>query len=162
LDRLGRIDEIINGQSTFGVEIEDICLNKKDNKLNLYFTGIFGKDLHFPGMELFGHNNSTYYLNKYSVEIPEIPDTLEYSDNFLIFPNPTSGFFNIKFKDIQPETITLDIIDVQGKQLFSQKNNCGNVNMVENINISNLQNGLYFLEIRYANKIIVKKIILSR
>lgn len=158
----GDIQEVFKGTSSWGVEINDLEVFTENNILNLYFIGTFGTDLVFPGIELNGFNHNTYYINKYSLELPEIPDTLEYYNNLLIYPNPSNGFFNIKYKDISPNQIILNIYDIKGKHLFSKSYLCSDNNLIENINISTLANGLYLLKVHYANTVIYRKLIISR
>lgn len=70
-----------------------------------------------------------------------------------IYPNPSTGLFTIKNKN--SENYTIQVLDVFGHAVnFSQT---GNV-----IDISELENGIYTLELKGENYYVTKKVLLSR
>lgn len=72
------------------------------------------------------------------------------SDSFSIYPNPSHGNkLNIEFLNNSMDAYSVEIIDLNGKHIFSVEK-IGN----EPINISNLKNGLYFVTILNGEKII--------
>jgi len=73
-----------------------------------------------------------------------------------IFPNPTSDFVNVIIQDFTNYEITL--IDMTGKKIINQEFN----NQKSTIDVSNLENGIYFLQI-INNKEVIKteKIVIS-
>ncbi len=70
-----------------------------------------------------------------------------------IFPNPSNG--KIAIKNI--ENANLTIFDLNGRQILS-KNNCS---FDETFNLSNLDSGIYFVNIQKENNTILKKLILN-
>lgn len=74
------------------------------------------------------------------------------NDELIIYPNPTSSDVSLKNLDIEGEYIAI-VIDMQGKIIFSAKN-------TENIDLSEVPEGMYFLKIetskgkRYFRKIV--------
>ena len=65
---------------------------------------------------------------------------------FKIYPNPTAGIFNIDIESVNK----IQVINMLGElvkeeQLILKK---------QNINIQNLQNGIYFLQVFNKNKLI--------
>jgi len=160
LTTTGSLQQVIHAYSPHTVHIMALAISEYENYLNIYFTGIFNKKVFFPGIEYTSNTADTYFLNKYSFELPQ--DTLQYNDNFLIYPNPSNGFFNIKYKDISIEQINLSIYDINGKHLFYRSYPTSDSNLIENINVSHLSNGLYLLKIHYNGTVIYKKLIISK
>jgi len=74
--------------------------------------------------------------------------TEDYSSNksFEIFPNPTNGNINLQYENIANELVEIQIYSTGG--VFLLKKQIANQ---ENINISSLPNGIYFIRM-FANK----------
>jgi len=75
------------------------------------------------------------------------------SDEIIIYPNPTSEFINIVNANSQIERV--EIIDIQGRIMIIQSIG-GNQ---ANINISNLNSGIYIIKIYTNSGLKVDKII---
>lgn len=75
------------------------------------------------------------------------------SDNFNIYPNPAQEIVHIQSKN--GLSFHLDIFDSLGKRVLS-------TNSENEINISNLSNGLYFLNFSSEKNIQTKKLIINR
>ena len=73
------------------------------------------------------------------------------SSNTIIYPNPTTGLLNI---DVEANSIkSITIYNAQGQQLWAKP-------ALNKINLSNLSNGTYFLNIETEQgEIIVKSIV---
>ena len=80
------------------------------------------------------------------------------TDGFAIYPNPSSGLFNIKTKTTQ--AFNFDVYDVTGKLILQQKN-VNSPNKQYQINISSFASGIYFLNIYNQTNKITKKLILN-
>jgi len=75
-----------------------------------------------------------------------------------IYPNPTQNYITIQLtNEIVGET-KMDLFDVQGRKIIS-KNTFQNT---EELNLSSLSGGIYFLSIQNKNHKIIKKIILKK
>lgn len=73
-----------------------------------------------------------------------------------LFPNPASDVLNVQF----PTTlgpIQLDMIDAQGKYVYSATLNAG-----DNINVAALRSGIYFVRLKSANTTQTQKVIIQR
>jgi hypothetical protein len=76
-----------------------------------------------------------------------------------IWPNPASNIVNITFGNSSVEKIILSIRDILGKQVLSELI----LGREVNIDVSNLQNGLYFIGISAsANKAGIRKLIILK
>jgi hypothetical protein len=81
---------------------------------------------------------------------------LESTSNLKIHPNPSSSVFNLDFKE--PTSGEINVIDVNGRTLFSQE--ILEQNSFE-LNLENQSSGMYFVKIKsdsgeYSEKIIKK------
>ena len=82
------------------------------------------------------------------------------NNNFSIYPNPTTGFFEIKNEKLKIKNIK--ITDITGKTIYNLTSGHAHL-YIENvhlqIDISNQPTGIYFIKIQTENNIITKKII---
>jgi len=75
-------------------------------------------------------------------------------EDVLLFPNPTAGQFSIL--NSQFSIINVEVFDIYGKKLLEQK---AEGRKQKEIDISNLQAGIYFVKISTEKGITVKKVI---
>ena len=78
-------------------------------------------------------------------------------NSFSIFPNPNNGTFKISFSNLVSENNTLELYDLIGHKIMSQKLN----NTETVIETKNLSKGVYFAKITSENNSITKKIIIE-
>lgn len=71
-----------------------------------------------------------------------------------IYPNPADSKFDIEI-DNQKESYTLEILNIVGQIVFTEKLN----NSIEQVDLSGLSNGVYFVKLQSASNTIVRKII---
>jgi hypothetical protein len=77
-------------------------------------------------------------------------------DDLSIFPNPTSESFTVQATNLVSET-TISLYDVQGKLLLSERMLPHNGTLT--MNVSSLENGVYFMKISSEGNTVVKKLI---
>lgn len=78
-------------------------------------------------------------------------------NNFSIFPNPTTGEFTITKPSGIKEKLNIRLYSLEGKLVYE-----GIINENEsskNINVSENNNGLYYLQLIFNDKVLVKKIL---
>ncbi len=91
-----------------------------------------------------------------SVDVPltSLVGIYELDNNLSIYPNPTSGFFNV----VANENINqINVLNISGQMV---KNISVNTNTYK-VNTSDLQAGIYFFEITTNNQTITKKVIVK-
>ncbi|WP_134340543.1 T9SS-dependent M36 family metallopeptidase [Flavobacterium psychrophilum] len=81
----------------------------------------------------------------------------ENKDMIKIYPNPSNGLVNIKINQFTGK-VNLQVIDLNGRVVYSLKNT--DFNVEKTINLNNLQSGMYIIkidgdELNYTNKIIL-------
>ena len=72
-----------------------------------------------------------------------------------IFPNPTSGVLNINAVEFAS---TMEVYNVIGEKVYSANLVKGN----NNVDLSGLSNGAYFVKMNSNNQVITKKVVLSK
>lgn len=78
-----------------------------------------------------------------------------------VYPNPTNGMLNLKYNLPKQSDVVITIYDAVGKEVYSQKDE----NVTHNtkaIDLSNQSKGVYFVNMVSNEKVIVKKVILSK
>ncbi len=78
-----------------------------------------------------------------------------------IYPNPSNGSFNINLKDLHSKTLYINIYNMQGKLLFTQKTVNVNGNYSQPMAMDKYAKGIFNIEIITDEKIIHKKIVLK-
>ena len=85
-------------------------------------------------------------------------NNLEFEE-FAFAPNPTSGVFQVSFTQQVEGKMEISLFDQTGKQVYLHNINAQKQNYIEEINISEQANGIYFLVINQNNKVFSKKVI---
>ena len=80
-------------------------------------------------------------------------------NNFIIYPNPNKGSFNLKFNS-SSNIVKIDVYDSRGRLIFKNSFQCDNL-FDQNIELKNPQAGIYFLNILDGDRIVVKKIVVE-
>lgn len=101
----------------------------------------------------FGAELRHQFVSYYPLDIKEVNSGV----NFLIYPNPTNGILNVKIEDINATNKQISIFDVVGKKVYSQKID----NISEQINLSYLKSGVYFIKYEFNGKNEIKKFIIQ-
>lgn len=106
------------------------------------------------------NNNIFYNVNTGNFLITDLlsAETLNFED-VKIWPNPSTGDFNISFKTID-ENVTIAIYDVLGRKISeSNETNPAGSSFSKNLDYTNLQSGMYFLKINNGNYTTTRRIV---
>jgi hypothetical protein len=107
---------------------------------------------------LYGYTDSTLW------QIPNVVSTLGINQNvnqnssILIFPNPASSVFSVDSYNIERQLLQINIYNINGalvKALFLEENQ-------RTVNIENLINGIYIVEIKSEQSTVKKKLIIKK
>ncbi|MCC6383765.1 MAG: T9SS type A sorting domain-containing protein [Bacteroidia bacterium] len=83
------------------------------------------------------------------------------SINLNVFPNPTSTNFFVEFTLKKPAKISIDLLDITGKQILTREE-AGLDAGVQRVNMdTRVCNGIYFVRLRTGDGIIYKKVVIS-
>lgn len=107
-------------------------------------------------------NNGT--LNSYSFNICSQSVTLTSEafglQNFSIYPNPNNGNFTIQFDSQSSNDIKVGVHDLRGRLVFEKDyQNTGAFN--QNLQLNNVQSGIYMVTVQDGDKKEVKKIVIN-
>ena len=102
-------------------------------------------------------------LNSWSLNIctvqPLANEDFDFEE-FALYPNPNNGSFTVKFLSNSSNDIGVNVYDISGREVYKKSfSNTGNFN--ENINLDNVQTGVYLVSIIDGTKKTMKKIIIE-
>lgn len=81
-------------------------------------------------------------------------------DSFTLYPNPNNGSFRISFLSDTTDDVAISVHDVRGREVFNTiYKNEGLFN--RNINVQDLQSGMYIVTIANGSRKVIKKIIVE-
>ncbi|MFV5697164.1 reprolysin-like metallopeptidase [Flavobacterium sp. ZT3R17] len=103
-------------------------------------------------------------LNSASITICTQTFTLAAPDfqinDFVLYPNPNKGNFNIQFTSASSNGVKVLVHDLLGRKLFENKFE-SNSNFNENVQLKNIQPGLYLLTVIDGDRKEVRKIVIE-
>ena len=82
------------------------------------------------------------------------------SSEISIYPNPSTGNFNLNISNVNTASVDVEITDVSGKVILSNVYNTNNGSINESINISNVEDGVYIVRVN-GGQSITKRIVIS-
>jgi hypothetical protein len=87
-----------------------------------------------------------------------LASTLKPENDLKLFPNPTSGNFNIEFLNPAQKIQRIEIFNINGQLIFSENN----INKkATTINLIGFQSGIYFVKIHTSNSIYFRKVMVQ-
>lgn len=90
--------------------------------------------------------------------IPENENTIEYA----IFPNPNKGIFKLQLQAEKEQKVAIQVVDQNGKEVFSRSEITFNEKFEQDIDLTNLSDGVYFLKVISDNYIRTEKVIINK
>ena len=84
-----------------------------------------------------------------------------FNSTFLLFPNPSEGKANLFLDNLNNENFELEIVSSNGQLLFNKKLS-NNSKLIEQIDLTNYINGIYFVKIKNAHISQVEKLVILK
>ena len=108
--------------------------------------------------EIYFDFNAPVVTNTFETEfVAQSLSVGEYSiDYFALYPNPATSIVNIKLKNALNGNASVEVMDVQGKIVMQNS-----INETLQLNVKNLEAGLYFVRLKQNNKQTIKKLIIE-
>ncbi len=93
------------------------------------------------------------------IENLESSDLSQFDDVFQIYPNPATTTATVSIQLQKESTVELRIVDMSGKEVGSRNYGTMNGASSVNVNTSNLEMGVYLVELTVNNQIMTKRLI---
>jgi len=106
------------------------------------------------------NGNSIFYVDNLSFGslITSIPEQTSENTSFSLFPNPASDIITLNIENTNNTDLTLNIYNVAGTMVKSEMHKQNN----SQINVSDLSNGIYMVEIKSKALSGIQKLIIQR
>jgi len=78
--------------------------------------------------------------------------------DYTIYPNPSTGLFNLEISNNDKEALELEIINAEGQIVFNKQ---VNNSVIERIDLGNHPKGLYFIKIIGEGSVCIEKLIIQ-
>ncbi len=152
------IDMFTNETKVLTATAENVSFLWNDNSTNSTLT--------LNGATL-GKGTFTYYVTVTDANSCSFTDTVivrvefpigidaNESATLKVYPNPTNGLVYLQFDKASQNTVVVEVSDLKGQLLYAQKFDS---NGQKNIDVSNLQSGIYLLKIKSNNFVKVLKL----
>ncbi len=110
------------------------------------------------------YNQDGGTLNSWSLNICSMASPLSVVENqlqnFALFPNPNKGNFTVQFNSKSTKAVSIVVHDISGRSIFEKKySNTGLFS--ENLQLDNVQAGVYLVTVQDGDSKIVKRIIIQ-
>ncbi len=79
-----------------------------------------------------------------------------------VYPNPSNGNLYLNIQDLQSNDIVLNIFDITGKMVYTQPSNPPSNNITKLLDLTELTNGVYILQINADGMISQHRFIISK
>lgn len=112
--------------------------------IRFYFTSAWGDMLYLDNILL---------SNVVSTE-----DVLTDTERLVVYPNPTSTDLNIDLTLDTPSEISINLMDISGRTVMTRNIQGKQSELTQKLNVSDLQSGMYLLQIKAGEKLIVKNV----
>ncbi len=150
---------IIGNGSDFGIGVCMVAPNK------VGVTGFFSTDtIDFdPGPavhNLYVNGGNTTWTDAFVATYTIGPLAIEENNFFSlmnVYPNPASRLIVVGYQSSQNEKCELKIFDLLGKELFT----CYITKQKKEIDVSQFENGIYFIQLTAGNQTIIQKIVIA-
>ena len=109
-----------------------------------------------------GFDADTGFLEAWSLEICSSEPVLSVNnyvfDEFQVFPNPSDGYFNVKFRSEETSDVEILVYDLLGRKIVKKDYKNLSNNFDERIDLENVTGGIYILSVKRGNKMSSHKI----
>jgi hypothetical protein len=103
-----------------------------------------------PNGDVRGQFGANYMITMVTTDVES---TLAYTQNALLFPNPTTNGITLQLATAATENITIHVSDILGKTVTTQTMSAGT--SLSPINFQTFTNGIYFVQLRTAGGLLL-------
>jgi hypothetical protein len=128
-------------------------------KERIDLTGIVGgKNAFMARFVNIGNGNNNIYVDNVSITSVTLPQRLK-EQGYLLYPNPASPKTAVQFFPAANNLKSIQLSSAKGDIVLSYLYKPGQVLNMQEINLTGLPAGIYFLNIQYTDKSITEKLI---
>ncbi len=84
-----------------------------------------------------------------------------FSQDITVYPNPTSGQFDLTVKNAASKELLISIVDIQGKEVYNLLDKNTGIDYSRQINLKNFAKGIYYLKLRSDSDLKIQKLIIQ-
>ncbi len=88
-------------------------------------------------------------------------EDLSLENSISIQPNPATNFVNVEFNGVNSDNITIELLNIQGKALFTNQLVDFDNNTVERIDVSDFSKGVYFVRITSDSEVMTERVVVQ-
>ena len=107
-------------------------------------------------------NNIFYDVNNATITVDGVVGVEDFTfDNFSVYPNPSSGTFNLTFTPASNDKIEISLYDLRGRVInqYTFDDASTSSTFSKQLEYSYIDSGMYFLVVKNGNKVTTKKIV---
>lgn len=147
--------------ATFDIKIpDDAVLGNTRMRVIIEYT--HSNSPHGDGACTADHQSGWGETEDYTINIQDNAASIEdfsFGD-FKLYPNPSNGEFNLSFKVLNTEKVSVRLHDFRGRLIGEKKYTNVSTVFTEKLKFDNVKTGLYLLQITNGNKQTTKKIMI--
>ena len=135
-----------------------------DDKIRIVYQKDFEPGLAVRGDEDMVDNNEIIYLEIDTVGLFDAPlaiTEINSSTHFSVYPNPATNFTTLEISSDKTQTIKISVIDLLGKEIAKKEKVIFSGTTLETINVSEYQNGIYFVNLQIGTQVTTKKLVIT-
>jgi hypothetical protein len=117
-----------------------------------------GKNAFMARFVNIGNGNNNLYIDNVSISSVTLPQRLK-EQGYLLYPNPASSKTTVQFFPAANNLKSIQLSGAKGDIVISYQYKPGQVLNMQEINLTGLPAGIYFLNIQYTDKSITEKLI---
>ena len=107
------------------------------------------------------NNCFSYDEHQVSLWLTSIDENINNKLNAQISPNPSNGTFILNITNAQKENVLMEVLNAEGKVVFSEKIRNNSQEISKNFDLTNLSKGIYFVRLTAGSSNTVQKLIIQ-
>ena len=135
-----------------------------DNKIRIVYQKDFEPGLAVRGDEDMVDNNEIIYLEIDTAGLFGGGAPLgitELKTHFSVVPNPATNVTTLKISSDKTQTIKISVVDLLGKEIAKKEKVIFSGTTLETIDVSEYQNGIYFVNLQIGAQVTTKKLVIT-
>tara|TARA_B110000211_G_scaffold230590_1_gene290377 strand:- start:207 stop:2135 length:1929 start_codon:yes stop_codon:yes gene_type:complete len=135
-----------------------------DDKIRIVYQKDFEPGTALGADEDFVDFNDIIYLEIDTVGLFDSPlaiTEINNSTNFSVYPNPATHFTTLKISSDKTQIIKISVVDLLGKEITKKEKVIFSGINTETIDVSEYQNGIYFVNLQIGAQVTTKKLVIT-